>query len=326
MTVDQITETDDELDSLIERGDEDEERSSGYRDRPWWWLKSEGDVAVLRFLEESADWRKVPTHRFFPTKPEPEDNEGKWPDQMPATCRGSKLAKMFPQGCAIDTSGYEGKFKKGSKPEDVRYTLAVEREEFKDENGRKRYRDKEIEVPVFDKETGVVSDTETMTLPSVVMVGETMWRMMSALKGIGEALGSLRTQDIRLKLIKNPSGQGLIVSAVAVGDNGIIPGSEHWEAYSFAQQLWKLGGLVLNREILHRARPEYWDRFFLMEDGRTWKQHDIERGGDKTAHTPQNSSKSSSGGSSSSASTAATTTAQPDADKLAAMRARISGN
>lgn len=319
-----MTQNDDDLDALIERGDEDEERSSGYRERPWWWLKTEGDVAVLRFLEESADWRKVPTHRFFPTKPEPSDNEGKWPEQMPATCRGGRLSGKFPQGCAIDTSGYEGRFKKGSKAEDVRYTMAVEREQY-EENGRKKYRDKEIEVPVFDPETGEVSETETITLPSLVLVGETMWRMMSGLKGVSEALGSLITQDIRLKLIKNPSGQGSIVSAIAVGDNGVVPGSEHWEGYQFAQKLWKPGGLVLNREILYRASDEYWNHFFLMEDGKTWKQHDIERGGDKTAHTPAKSS-SSGGSSSGGSSQSATTTAQPDADKLAKMRARIQGN
>jgi hypothetical protein len=324
VTIDQITESDDDLDALFEQGDEDEERSSGYRERPWWWLKTEGDVAVLRFLEESSDWRKVPTHKFFPTKPEPSDNEGKWPEQMPATCRAGRLSGKFPQGCAIDNSGYEGKFKKGSKAEDVRYTIAVEREQY-EENGRKKYRDKEVEVPVFDQETGAVSETETITLPSLVLVGETMWRMMSGLKGVSEALGSLVGQDIRLKLIKNPSGQGSIVSAIAVGDNGVVPGSEHWEGYQFAQKLWKPGGLVLNREILYRASDEYWKHFFLMEDGRTWKQHDIERGGDKTSHTPAKSS-SSGGSSSGGGSQSATTTAQPDADKLAKMRARIQGN
>lgn len=322
MTIDQIAQ--DELDDdLFERSDEDTERGSGYRDRPWWWLKNDGDIAILRFLEETADWRKVPTHRFFPTKPEPEGNEGKWPTGMPATCRASgRLATKFPQGCAIDTSGYEGQYKKGSKPEDVRYTIAVEREEYKDDNGRKRYRDKEIEVPAFDKETGKISETEKLTLPSIVLVAETMWRMMSALKGTAEAVssGSLRMQDIRLKLGKNPSGNGLIVSPIPLDrDDTIIPGSEHWEMYEYAQRLWKPGGLVLNREILHRASDEYWNRLFLMDDGRTWKEHDIKRGGDKTGVVQSSSSGSSS-------SSGATTTAQPDAETLAKMRARIQGN
>jgi len=132
--------------------------------------------------------------------------------------------------------------------------------------------------------------------------------------------GSLRMQDIRLKVIKNPSGSGTIISPVPQDrDESIIPGSEHWEMYEHAQRLWKPGGLVLNREILYRASDEYWNHFFLMEDGRTWKEHDIKRGGDKTAHNPE---KSSSRGSSQSAAT----TVQPDADKLAKMRARIQNN
>lgn len=323
MTIDQISQIDDdELDSLIDRGDDEEERSSGYRERPWWWLKNEGDIAILRFLEESQDWRKVPTHKFFPTKPEPEGHEGKWPKQMPATCRGGKFARKYPQGCAICTSGYKGEYKKGDKSEDLRYTLAVEREEYKDENGRRHYRDKEIEVPVFDPETGKVSETETITLPSLVLVGDTMYRMMSNVKANGEAVGSLRTQDIRLKLGKNPSGNGLIVTAIPLGpdrDEAIMPGTKHWEMYEYAQQLWKPGGLVLNREIMYRASDEYWNRLFLMEDGRTWKQHDIERGGDSTSHTP-------SGGSSSGGGQQATTIEEPDPDKLARMRARITGS
>lgn len=322
MTTDQLN-VDDDLDGMFDRGDEDEERGTGYRDRPWWYLKSEGDLAVLRFLEESADWRKVPTHRFFPTKPEPEGNEGKWPSTMNATCRAGRLASRFPSGCPIDTSGWLGKFKKGSKAEDVRYTVAVEREPY-EENGRKLYRDKEVEVPAFDMETGELIEGETLTLPSIVLVAEDMWHMMSALKGIGEALGSLRAQDIRLKRVKNPSGQGQIITPVAVGENGVVPGSEHWEAYQLAMQLWKPDGLSLNREILYRASDEYYKHFFLMDDGRTWKQHDIERGGDATSHNPQGNSSSGSSGNSSSGGATAATTVQPDADKLAAMRARIS--
>lgn len=308
MTIDQT------LDDDIEfaRGDEEEERSSGYRERPWWWLKNEGDIAILRFLEESPDWRKVPTHRFFPTKPEPKDHEGKWPKQMPATCRATPaISGRYPQGCAIDSSGYKGEYGKGSKAEDVRYTMAVEREEYKDENGRRRYRDKEIQVPVFDRDTGVVSETETIGLPSLVLIGETMFRMMSAVKATAEATGSLRVQDIRLKLGKNPSGSGLIVTAIPLDrDDSIMPGTARWDIYQHAQKLWKPRGLVLGREIQHRASPEYWDRFFLMEDGRTYKEHELSQGGGLDQFASGKSG----------------TTEQPDAAKLAQMRARIMGD
>src|SRR5690242_2379874 len=133
--------------------------------------------------------------------------------------------------------------------------------------------------------------------------------MMSAVKGVGDDIGSLRTWDIRLKKLKNPSGQGPIITHGFARANGVAPGSEHWEGYQLAQKLWKPGGLVLNREILYRAGDEYWNHFFLMPDARTWKQHDIERGGDKTSHSPQNKQ---SGGSSSGGGQSAASTAQPD--------------
>jgi hypothetical protein len=89
MTIDQIT--DEDLDGLIETGDEEEERGGAYRQSPWWYQKDENSISFLRFLEESPEWRKVATHRFFPTKPEPDKHEGKWPEMMPATCRAAGL-------------------------------------------------------------------------------------------------------------------------------------------------------------------------------------------------------------------------------------------
>jgi hypothetical protein len=310
VTIDQIA--DDELDGLIERGDEEEERGGAYRQSPWWYQKDEGSISVLRFLEESPDWRKVPTHRFFPTKPEPDKHEGKWPEMMGATCRGAGLAKRFPNGCPICTSGYEGKFGKGSKAEDVRYTIAVEREQYEDENGRKKYRDKEIPAPMYD-EAGEVIEGETITLPSIVLIGETMFKMMSAVKATGEALGTLRGRDIRLKLIKNPNGKnGLIFQPISLdSEPSIQPGTKHWEMYLETMKMWKPGGLVLNREILYRANAEYWDKFFLMDDGRTHAEHMIKRGA--PADNPVSSSASEQAD-------------KPDPARLAAMRARISGN
>ncbi len=302
----------DALDDVLDRGDDEEKVGGAYRSEPFWYLKNEGDVSVLRFLEESSEWRKVKTHRFFPTGPEPEGYEGKWPSAMPATCRADeKLKRFFPKGCAIDSSGYEGKFKKGSRPDDVRYTIAVEREEYTDDNGRKAYRDKEIEVPVFDDEGNEV-EGETITLPSLVIVAETMWRMMSSLKANNEAFGTICGQDFRLKLVKNPNGNGNIVQVVPLNpDPKIQPGTEHWEMYQHAQKLWTPGGLNVNRVILNRAKDDYWNKFFLAEDGRTHEEHRIKRGG-----SPEGASNGS--GSSAPAED------QPNADKLAAMRARIS--
>lgn len=318
MTIDQQTAIDDDdYDALFERGDDEEERSGGYRAQPWWYMKNEGDIAILRFLEESPDWRKAPTHRFFPTKPKAPDFEGNWPKAMPATCRGGLLAKRYPEGCPMCSSGYEGQYKKGSKTDDIRYTMAVEREQYKDENGYNRFRDKTVEVPLWNHETGEISENETITLPSIVLVGETMFRMMSAIKGTGEATGSLRSQDIRCKLIKNPNnGKGLIVQSVALApDPTILPGTEHWDIYTHTLGLWKPRGLSLGREIMYRASPEYWDRFFLADDGRTYAEHCVRRGVD-----PMTSSTSSV---STASKTGTASTVEPNAEKLAAMKERI---
>ncbi len=300
-------------DDIFDRGDDEEERTSGYREAPWWYLKKEGDIAYLRFLENSEKWHKVPTHRFFPTKPEPKDHEGKWPEQMPATCRGARLASRYPQGCAMCASGYKGEYGKGSKAEDVRYTIAVEREQYEDENKRKRYRDKEVEVPLFDTEGNII-EGETVTLPSLVLVGETMYRMMSDLKGTGEAFGSLMGRDMRLKLIQNPSGKkGMVVQSIPMDpDPTILPGTEHWEMYLEAQKAWRHGGLSVGRELLHRASNDWWNQFFLMDDGRTYAEHQISKGApaDRPVAT----------------STSTAAPQEPDSAKLAAMRSRITGN
>lgn len=308
MTIDQITENEDDL---FDRGDDEEERSGGYRERPWWWLKDEGQIAYLRFMEESPDWRKVPTHRFFPTKPEPQDHEGKWPLQMGGTCRNGRLSARFPQGCAICTSGYQGEYKKGSVADDVRYTFAIEREQYEDpDTKRKKYRDKEVEVPAMDGEGNLI-EGETITLPSVVMVGETMYKMMSEVKATGEAFGSLRGRDMRLKLIKNPSGKkGLIVQTIPMDPEPTIqPGTDHWQIYQHAVKLWKPGGLVLSREILYRASDDWWNQWFLMDDGRTFAEHQIAKGVSPAAQPT--------------ASVSTASPAPPDAERLAAMKARI---
>lgn len=316
MTIDQ----NDQAADPFGRGDDEEARGPFYRERPFWWLKKEGDTAVLRFLELPKDWVKGPTHRFFPTKPKPEGHEGNWPEMMPATCRDGVLSRMFPQGCAMCTSGYEGKYGKGSKPEDTRYTLAVEREEYTDENGAKGYRDKEIQVPLWNAQTGEVSKTETMGLPSIVIVGESMWRMMSALKGLGEALEDIRTQDIRLKLGKNPNGNGLVISPVPIGfDKDVMPGNEHWQMYQHAIKLWKPGGLAIGQELLHRASDEYWNELFLMPNGRTYAEMKA-GGGASSGGFGQSSSRPAQQAAS------AGSSEQPTDEELEEMRNRIMKN
>jgi hypothetical protein len=307
--------------AALRRGDEEEERSSGnFRKEPHWDLK-EGEEAILRFLQESKDWFRVQTHRFFPTKAEPSDYEGKWPGFMPATCRKDPaFADRYAEqgGCPICSSGHKNKFGKVVRAEDLRYTLAVEREAYTDENGKKAYRDKMVEIPILD-EKGEPTE-EKISAPSVVIVSQTMYMMMSALKACGESYDTLRDRDYRIKRVKNPSGNGTIYQVFPLDKTpDIAPGTEHWEFYDLAVQAH---GLKLPTLIFAKSTNEYYERFFLEEDGFT--SVDVRRETGELAPAARATGGSKGGPSIPAQPTAANAPTRPDADALAAMRARIS--
>ena len=301
----------------LRRGDEEEERTGGgsFRKEPHWDLK-EGEEAVLRFLQESKDWYRVQTHRFFPTKAEPEGYEGKWPSFMPATCRKDPAFASLYDGCPICASGYKNKFGKVVKADDLRFTLAVEREPYTDENGRKAYRDKIVEIPILD-EKGEPTE-EKVQVPSVVIVSQTMYMMMGALKACGESYETLRDRDYRIKRVKNPQGQGTIYQVFPLDKTpDIAPGTDHWQFYDLAVDAY---GIKLPTLIYNRSTDDYYKKFFLEEDGLC--SVDVRR---ETGELPP--ARRASGGSKVSIPaqpTAANAPTTPDADALAAMRARIS--
>lgn len=304
--------------AALRRGDdEDENRGGGFRKEPHWDVK-EGEEGILRFLSESADWYRARTHRFFPTKAEPADYEGKWPSAMPATCRlDPAFAQLFPNGCPICQSGYKNKFGKENKGDDLRYTLAVEREQYvNSETGKKAYRDKMVDIPVLDDE-GKPTE-EKVSVPSVVIVSNTMYMLMNSLKALGEAYDSLRDRDYRIKRVKDPAGDGkrtMYQIFPLDKDPNILPGTDHWQFYELAVDAF---GLKLPTIIYSKCTDEYYNKFFLEEDGFT--SVDARRETGELAPAAKGAGGKSSGGSAPSGSATPT----PNADALAAMKARIS--
>lgn len=301
--------------AALRRGDEEDENKGGggYRREPHWDLK-EGEEAILRFLSESKDWYRARTHRFFPTKAEPADYEGKWPSAMPATCRAEPaFAQLYPNGCPICQSGHKNKFGKENKGDDLRYTLAVEREQYVDaESGKKAYRDKMVEIPVLG-EDGKPTE-EKVSVPSIVIVSNTMYMLMNALKACGEMYDTLLDRDYRIKRVKNPSGTGTIYQVYPVDkDPEIAPGTDHWQFYELAVEAF---GLKLPTIIYSKTTDEYYTKFFLEEDGFT--SVDVRRETGELVPATKSAGKSSGGSSPS-----GTAPATPNADALAAMRERI---
>lgn len=302
--------------AALRRGDEEEERPAGggFRKEPHWDLK-EGEEAILRFLQDSKDWYRAQTHRFFPTKAEPSDYEGKWPTFMPATCRKDPAFAALYDGCPICVSGHKNKFGKVVRAEDLRYTLAIEREAYTGTDGKKAYRDKMVEIPVLD-EKGEPTE-EKIEVPSVVIVSQTMYMMMGALKACGESYdNTLRDRDYRIKRVKNPSGNGTVYQVFPLDKTPeIAPGTDHWEFYNLAVQAF---GLKLPTLIYNKSTDDYYKRFFLEEDG--YCSVDVRR---ETGELPP-AAKAAGKPSIPQQPTAANAPTTPDADALAAMRARIS--
>lgn len=320
--------------ALARRGDEDDEpKLSGnfYRREPVFYLKENGDSAILRPLSESPDWYKGLTHNFVEvTKPKPEGQEGKWPSVMAATCRKDPmLAGVYPDGCPICSSPLKNKYDKTMEEarQDLRYTLMVEREEVVGDGspemggaeflGKKGYVDKMIDVPIYDAEGKPTK--ETVKRPSIVIVSGTMYTMFGALKNTGEAYGTLRNNDFRVKRVQNPTGRGdtyLWVGLPAIPS--ISPTTPAWQIYLEAVANWVPGGLSVARFIGERSSEAYYDRFWTTNGVFQFKSSPVAA---SNGFAPAPASAPGAGSIAS-----APVSEEVDEDKLAAMRARVMGN
>lgn len=318
-------------DEIVDSGDADDPaRGGGYRREPWFiFPKEEGAISFFRPLTESAAWRNGLTHNFIPVlKPQPEDEKGKgkWPKMMSATCRKDpKLAVMYPDGCPIcNFTGVKDKYgntwAEAVKP--LRYTLAVEREQVMGDGtpelggpakvGKPVLRDKTVNLPLFG-EDGQPVEGETIEVPSIVIVRNTMFSLFQALRGIGEAYQSLTGQDIRVTRTKSPNGNGTVLTPIPMPpDPAIMPGTQHWQLYTDTVGAWVPGGLSVAQIIGQNAEETFYDRFFTTQGVIVPPKGGIPSGDDGAA-TAQAAVVANQ----------APAAAVPDAEKLAALRARI---
>lgn len=269
-----------DYEALLRRGDEDDEprSGSGYRQEPNLILKETNDFAVLRMLSESPDWYRARSHRFVPvSKPKPEGQEGNWPKAMTGTCRkDSMLSRIYPDGCPICSSPLKTKYDKTMEEDakDLRYTLAVEREEVVGDGspemggaeffGQKGWVDKMVNVPIFDSEGKATK--ETVKRPSIVILSGTMYQMFNGLKSVGEAYGTLRDRDIRVKRVSNPTGNGDTYQWIGLEKiPTILPGTDAWKIYEETVKAWMPGGLSLARLIVEKSAAPYYERFWTTD-------------------------------------------------------------
>ena len=132
----------------------------------WFPQLKDQEVCFMRMLTDEPEWITVRQHNMVPTKPKPQNWQGKnWPASMSATCRRDKIFGGHYPDCYIEDNltKEDGKkrnavartWAKAVMREEVRGTQEmVDAGQIKPEDKGKRlgFRDKEREVDEVDKE------------------------------------------------------------------------------------------------------------------------------------------------------------------------------
>lgn len=287
-----------------------------------------GGQVILRYLTESPDWIWVDQHPSAPTKNKPRDFEGNWPESMPAVCRYDEAFTDEATGqrkyadCYICDAKLTNKWGRVSKPTIRVWALACLREEVvgtaemvaageitEDKVGKRLgFKDSMREVEERDEKGEPTGKTHMER--AIVIVNQASNNYFNGLQACFDAYG--KTNCDRDYIVKK-IGEGKDVDFPHIpldATPNLKPGHENgkWQRYLDAITEQKID---IEAIINDRASDEYFARFF--DPNKT--------------EAPRASGGSGSDG-------AAGAGAPPeapeksndvDADKLAAMRARLRG-
>lgn len=254
---------------------------------------------VLRFLTDKDDWFYVKQHPSVPTKNKPAEFKGNWPQAMPAVCRHDAAFTGIYSDCYIcDTPVMNPRDTTKPLKAAVRvWALAVEREAVVQEGRTVGYKNVMKDVEVRDDKGEPTG--KTVKQVKVVVVNMGMKNFFSGLQGIYGLFGTICDRDMMVRR----TGEGLDTDYQIIPLDKIathVPGSESWEKYDLAV---KEQNLDLNTIIAERASDDYYARFF----------------------DPSKTPAQQAGSAPTEAAEAPSATPEPDADRLAAMAARVRG-
>lgn len=298
-------------------------RGSNFRRTEYLPNIGKGNTIFVRYLTDSPDWYHTLMHTSAPTKAAPSDwpKERKWPESLPAICRYDKAFKAMYSDCYICDAQLVNKWGKVSKPVLRVWALAVIREEvigtpdmvekgwISQEQVGKRvgFKDATREVEETD-EDGKPTGKKTIE-PRIVVVNKAMNNYFTGLNSMFGIYGTVCDRDYALKQVgenKDVEFQHIPLDPTPTHK----PGTESWAAYDEAI---KTQGLDLVTIMSDKASDDFYAKFF-----------------DPTKEAPKRESKNSDGSESKgqgapAAQQQASPSNEPDADRLAAMRARIRG-
>lgn len=230
-------------------------------------LKDEGDRAFVRLLTEQTDWIYVDMHQFVPTKSEPADYKGKWPEKMSAVCQNDEAFKDEATGeylpgygnCYIcNAPQYKAKDRFGkpmSKTILRGWALMCIREP-REEGGRiTGFQDAIVEVKLGDDKTEKVRN-----IVVAIMGHKNFYANLNSLYGLH---GTVRDRDYLIQVV----GEGTDKNYQFIGMDPIPdhrPESESWGLY---EQACEKQGLDLEKIVSEQASPEYYAKFFVPGEG-----------------------------------------------------------
>lgn len=174
------------------------------------WFSLDGDAGestILRFIDDADAWITVDQHNFVSVKPAPEGYEGNWPDKMGAICRNTKLddgTPLYDDECYLcDVEPPKRREKKGGdlkvvKPSSRTWARAIVREEVRDDNGDVLgYRDATEEIQPTDDDGNPKGDP--IVQPKVVVVNQGYKNFFAILQGYAGRFGTILDRDIYIK-------------------------------------------------------------------------------------------------------------------------------
>lgn len=269
-------------------------------------LKSDGDQAVLRFIDDGDDWVFAKQHNFVPTREKPEDwkSDRKWPEQMNATCRFDEAFGGYYADCYIDTMHNPGN-KSGKYTAPIRvWARAIVRDEvlgtpdmvIPDAETKREarnaggilqrevgkpvgYTNATVEVDVLDAEGKATG--KKITVPKVIVVNQPRSTFFAGLQGYFNAHGTVLDRDYLI----TRDGVGKDTNYL-ITDAGETPDWDLSEPKHMRALLEEIGENRLpnlHKMVADRATDDFYGFWFDPSYERKSRKKDGEEGSESTS-------------------------------------------
>lgn len=296
--------------------------------------------AIVRLLSDHVaipgvtPWITVDQHSMVPTKAKPANYEGNWPKSMGAVCRNDKVFAAKYGDCYIDTMP-PPPGKKSWRPSARTWALAVLREEVV---GTQEMVDagqipatmlgQVVGIRDKTKEVAVTNDKgeptgETKVVKQYVKINQGWKNFFAPLAGIGGRFRTVLDRDIFIS--REGTDTNTLYSPIAL-DPIVFPEGHKFEGRTFdlrdAEQRAEFypDAPDLRKIIAEQASNAFYNRFFVPDDR-------LYGNGEGSVKAPGPATGGTSAPATPAAAPAAPATEQaaPSADRLAALKARVSG-